>query len=156
MTALGAFSPGDVLTAADLNAIATTSTTYTPTWTSTGTQPSLGNGTLTGRYIKINKLVWVQILFIFGSTSSAGTGIYKWSLPSGIPARSGLYGYMSQGMARFYDSSAGTVPLGSASFFGGSTTAISAYANNGTVTNANPFNWATADEIVMTFTYEAA
>jgi len=46
--------------------------------------------------------------------------------------------------------------LGSASFFGGSTTAISAYANNGTVTDANPFSWATADEIVMTFTYEAA
>jgi hypothetical protein len=156
MTALGDFSSGDVLTAADLNAIATTSTTYTPTWTSSGAAPTLGNSTLTGRYIKINKLVWVQILFIRGSTATNGTGAYRWSLPSGIPARSGIYNYMTQGLARLYDASTGAVPIGSASFFGGSTTAISAYANNGVVGNANPFTWATNDEIVMTFTYEAA
>ena len=156
MTALGAFSPGDVLTAADLNAIATTSTTYTPTWTSSGTQPTLGNGTLSGRYMKINKLAWVQILFIFGSTSSAGTGTYEFSLPSGLTARTGLYGFMSQGVARIYDSSTGQITIGHAGFINGNTDRVAAYAGTGTVGATSPFSFATFDEIVMTFTYEAA
>jgi hypothetical protein len=156
MTALGDFSAGDVLTAADLNAIATTSTTYTPTWTSSGIAPTLGNSTLSGRYIKINKLVWVQILFIRGSTATNGTGTYFWSLPSGITARAGLYGFMTQGLGRLYDANTGNTPLASVSFNSGITDKIMAYTSTGPVTDASPFTWATNDEIVMTFTYEAA
>lgn len=55
--------------------------TYTPAWTSTGTAPSIGNGTINAVYYRANRLVlfWVRVLF--GSTTSAGTGIYSISLP---------------------------------------------------------------------------
>jgi len=136
--------------------IGDTSTTYTPTWTSSGTAPTLGNSTLSGRYIKMNKLVWVQILFIRGSTATNGTGIYYWSLPSGITARAGLYGFMSQGVARLYDASPATVYIGQASFYGGATDKIMAYTSSNAVGATSPFTFATNDEVVMTFTYEAA
>ncbi|HEY0889380.1 MAG TPA: hypothetical protein VGE38_07205 [Nocardioides sp.] len=57
---------------------------YTPAWTSTGTAPSLGNGTLTGRYIDDNKKITAYVDFRGGSTSTFGTGSYRWSLP--VPA----------------------------------------------------------------------
>lgn len=55
--------------------------TYTPTWASSGTQPVLGNGTLTGRYHQIGKSVKGQILLTPGSATTFGTGTYTFSLP---------------------------------------------------------------------------
>lgn len=56
-------------------------TAYTPTWTSTSTAPALGNGTLTGRYMKIGRTVIGHINLITGSTTTYGTGNYSFSLP---------------------------------------------------------------------------
>lgn len=57
-------------------------TAYSPAWSSTGTQPSLGDGTLVGRYRYIDpKTVEVHIRFKRGSTSTNGTGEYLFSLP---------------------------------------------------------------------------
>lgn len=54
---------------------------YTPIWSSSGTQPVLGNGQLSGRYTRVGKTVYFEFLFIYGSTSNAGTGAYWWNLP---------------------------------------------------------------------------
>jgi hypothetical protein len=59
---------------------------YTPAWTSTGTQPALGNGTLTGRFAQVGKTVFVILRWVLGSTSTQGTGTWAWSLPPGLPA----------------------------------------------------------------------
>lgn len=56
-------------------------TTYTPTWTSSGTAPAIGNGTLLGRYMKIGRTVICHINMTTGSLSTYGTGNYNWSLP---------------------------------------------------------------------------
>lgn len=56
-------------------------TAYTPTWTSTSTAPAIGNGTLTGRYMKIGRTVIVEINLIAGGTTTFGTGNYSFSLP---------------------------------------------------------------------------
>ncbi|PVD01353.1 hypothetical protein [Streptomyces sp. CS014] len=58
-------------------------TAFTPTWTSTGTAPTLGNGTLTGRYMKIGRTVHVYGALTFGSTTNTGTG----SLTMGLPVQ---------------------------------------------------------------------
>jgi len=51
--------------------------TFTPTWTGSGSNPSLGDGTLTGHYQKISsKLYWFSIMLVYGTTSTAGTGFY--------------------------------------------------------------------------------
>lgn len=63
-------------------------TAYTPTWTSDGTNPSLGNGTLTGRYRKTETGVIGSMVLTVGSTSTLGTGNYFWQLPTSIGASS--------------------------------------------------------------------
>ncbi|MEU0831304.1 hypothetical protein [Streptomyces sp. NPDC005969] len=56
-------------------------TTYTPTWTAATTNPSIGNGTLTGRYMKVGRTVTVSLLLIPGSTTTLGSGVYLFGLP---------------------------------------------------------------------------
>lgn len=75
-------------------------TDYTPTWTSDGTAPAIGNGTLTGRYILISRdLAWIHMRFVRGSTSTNGTGNYFFSTPF-----TGVSGYVSTLAARLLDS----------------------------------------------------
>ena len=54
---------------------------YTVTWTTNGTQPAIGNGTLTGYYLKIGKNVYFRIKLTGGTTTTWGTGEFIFSLP---------------------------------------------------------------------------
>ncbi|MFE5217461.1 MULTISPECIES: hypothetical protein [unclassified Streptomyces] len=56
-------------------------TTYTPTWSASTTNPSLGNGTLAGRYLKIGRTVICHINLTTGSTTTYGSGNYNFTLP---------------------------------------------------------------------------
>lgn len=107
------FSPrtwvvGETVTAAmlnteirdQINSILGTWTTYTPTWTS-AVNPVLGNGTITGRYIKIGRTVTVSILLTCGSTTTYGSGAYNFGLPFAGAAASVPY----LGSARMTNSS---------------------------------------------------
>jgi hypothetical protein len=58
-----------------------TLTDYTPTWTSTGTQPAIGNGTVVGSYFQVGCMVWFYLKITLGGTSTVGTGNYLFSLP---------------------------------------------------------------------------
>ena len=50
-------------------------TSFTPSWTAeTGTNPSIGNGTLEGKYYKVGRAVHVFVRLIWGSTTAAGSG----------------------------------------------------------------------------------
>jgi hypothetical protein len=73
---------------------------YSPAWTATTTNPTLGNGTLTGAYMEMGQTVQVRIVLTVGSTTSVGSGVYSFSLPFGGK----LNGLMS---AMFSDASAG-------------------------------------------------
>lgn len=103
------------VTAAQLNAevrdpltgIQAAWSTYTPTWSSTGTAPVLGNGTLTGRYLRIGKtLAGCEIILTLGSTSTVGTGAYSFSLPPGFTLNNGTTG-LAAGSGTLVDASAG-------------------------------------------------
>lgn len=59
--------------------------TYTPSWTSSGTAPAIGNGTLVGNYHRQGKMIDVQIKQTWGSTTTNGTGTWYWSLPAISP-----------------------------------------------------------------------
>lgn len=66
-------------------------TAYTPTWSTDGaTQPSLGNGTITGAYKVIGKTVFVRVRLVFGTTTTAGTGAFYFSLPVNAAAAWGV------------------------------------------------------------------
>lgn len=60
---------------------AVTTGTYTPTLATSGTAPSLGNGTLTGDYYRIGDLVYCNAEFTVGSTTTLGTGDIRLGLP---------------------------------------------------------------------------
>lgn len=55
--------------------------TYTPTWTGTVSNPSIGNGTLTGRYLLNGRICYVDIDLMIGSTTVVGSGRWDFSLP---------------------------------------------------------------------------
>lgn len=57
-------------------------TSYTPTWTTTGTAPGLGNATLVGRYMKVGRTVTVHVNLTTGSTTTYGSGAYNFALPA--------------------------------------------------------------------------
>jgi hypothetical protein len=55
--------------------------TYTPSWTGSGSNPTLGNGTVSGKYIEIGDVVIGGFHFTMGSTTTYGSGSYSMSLP---------------------------------------------------------------------------
>lgn len=81
---------GDVQFASGVNVDVGAWLTYTPTFTASTTNPTVGNGSLTGRYIYLNKHT-VQAIFKFvgGSTSTKGSGAYTFSLPITAAASDG-------------------------------------------------------------------
>lgn len=54
---------------------------YTPAWTASGTAPAIGNGTLTGGYRRIGQQVDFWLEFTAGTTTTFGTGTWRFSLP---------------------------------------------------------------------------
>lgn len=58
-----------------------TNVSYTPTWTSSGTQPVLGNGSITGFYDRNGKDIHAYGQLVIGSTSTFGTSVYQFGLP---------------------------------------------------------------------------
>lgn len=68
-------------------------TSYTPTFTSTGTTPNVGTlGTKEGAYILAGDMClwWAKVKFD-GTSISAGSGNYLIGLPTAAPARGGNY-----------------------------------------------------------------
>lgn len=61
-------------------------TAYTPTWTGSGSNPSIGNGGLGGRYWLVGKILFLRIQLTVGSTTAFGTGQWSFGLPVGINA----------------------------------------------------------------------
>lgn len=55
--------------------------TYTPTWTGSVTNPAIGNGVLTGRYVINGRVAYVDIRLMIGSTTTMGSGFWTFSLP---------------------------------------------------------------------------
>lgn len=151
---------GEVVTAANLNthlrdnlkAIGDPWTAYTPTWGGTTTNPTLGNGSLSGRYVQAGKLTYYSIQLTIGSTTTVGSGTYTFTLPFAARSSSPR---MPIGDLACFDTSASTTRLGDCDTF--STTTVAAFTNDDVrVTHAAPFVWATGDTIALQGMYEAA
>jgi hypothetical protein len=134
--------------------IAYTWDSYTPAWTSSGSAPAIGNGTLVGKYIQRGKWVAGFAKLTCGSTTTFGTGVYNLSLP--VTSSAVVFDVLGAGGA--YDASANSFWSGVA--WHNSTTTIRCYvtgAGGAFATGAAiPFTFATTDQIMLQFTYEAA
>ena len=122
-----------------------TRATFTPTWTSTGTQPALGNGTLVGEWVRVQNLVMVTYNLTMGSTTTFGTGNYLFSLPTA--ASDDIDPYQMQGFGVVTDVSLLTNYNMYALYNFGSPNNHLLYAPsaNTFISNTVPFTWASGD-----------
>jgi len=86
-------SAGEVLTAATMNSIGAVWESYTPTWTGSTSNPSVGAGFIEGRYCRIQTLIIVSGHIIPGAGWSAGSGTYRVSLPINARATNAPIGF---------------------------------------------------------------
>ena len=153
-----------VLTAAQLNqqlrdnfkAIGDPWTSYTPTWSASGTAVAIGNGTQVGGYLNPGKLVIFRAKITMGSTTTYGTGSYRIALPVSMSASD-----PGRFMVTLLDSSAGSTFQGLTYNVSGTLAPIA--ADNGTaggalagITPTVPFTFASGDTIEVTGMYEGA
>lgn len=129
-----------------LTALTVAWTSYTPTWTSTGTQPVLGNGTIVGQYVRLGKFVVYRGRLDMGTTTTFGTGIWNFSLPVAFNTSGGQVG-----VAYLSDATGITYPA-VAAFFGSN---LFLNAVGGNVIPTVPFTWAQSDNLLWTAVYES-
>ena len=125
-----------------------TPTSFTPTWTTTGTAPAIGNGTLEGSYFRVGRMITYSIALTAGSTTTFGTGGWQFDYP--VNAAGTL---LMVGSALAFDTSGGTTTPGACRV--STSTIILTFFGTGVVTNANPFTWATGDILRLTISYQA-
>ncbi len=130
-------------------------TAYTPTLGGTGW--AIGDGTATGAYCQIGKVVHFRARIVFGSTSTFGAAA---AVTLTAPVTSRNDGASTTILTRLFDSSLSTTHNGIGSLAINSTTITVNYWATGTTVSGssatNPFTWASSDQIIVFGTYEAA
>jgi len=132
-------------------------TSYTPTWTSDSGTPSIGNGTLGGRYKQIGKTVFFNLKLTYGSTTTGGSGAWMFGLP--VTAYNSNYQFaasiLNDGVAWY-----GAIGNGN---YKNSTSYFTLIHQNDTVTTiwggvtaTAPFTFGTSDTLTVSGSYEAA
>jgi hypothetical protein len=131
---------------------------YTPTWTTDGTQPTIGNGTLTGAYKQIGKTVFVRVRLVFGSTTNGGTGAFYFNLPVTASSAAGIQfpcSILDDGNAWYQATVNGQ--------YGGFTykTALIGQSGGGAnssqgISSTFPIGWGNLDSLQFNGSYEAA
>lgn len=152
-----AYSAGDILTASAMNSIGEAWTSFgsTASWTASVGNPSPGNATWDAAYCQINKLIVARYRLGFGSTTSAGSGTYRFDLP--VTAKASTHPVGGQGAC--FD---GLVyyacfpTLQSTSKVQLATMALDLSFTYKLVNPADPFNFGNGDTIMFTIIYEAA
>lgn len=153
---MAVFPAGHILTSADFDTLFPTGvgafTAYTPAWTSSGTQPAIGNGTIAGQYMKIGRLVVFTVTMTTGTTSTYGTGSYSWSFP--VAASLGA-GNVPSFYATIIDTSVPT-RFGRYGVLASSTTMVFQTEAGASVGATSPMTWANGDSITIAGWYQSA
>lgn len=130
-------------------------TSYTPTWTGSTTNPVIGNGTLTGRYLKVGRTVWAELYVLAGGTTTFGSGTYTF----GAPFAKAASGTESVGSARL---SAGSTYIGQCVLSASSSSMNATFPSTATpatavnMSNTTPATLAAGHLLRMSICYEAA
>jgi hypothetical protein len=142
---------GEIVRASDV--IRDSWTAYTPVWSASGTAVSIGNGSITGRYMQVGSMVWVNIVLTMGSSTTYGTNFWRFSLPVTPELNELIPGFAN-------DNSAGVrVPMTAriiASSASGENMRIACNTASGGAGPTQPFTWATDDVLILSGFYKAA
>ena len=129
---------------------------WTPTWTNV----TVGNGTVTAKYLQIGKMVWFRLSFVLGSTSAiAGTASF--TLPVTSVSHAGTASTQPIGKVMLVDTGTNQL-LGTLTWASTTTARISwddVDASNvirTAISATVPFTWAATDEINCEGFFESA
>lgn len=127
---------------------------YSPSWAQpSGTQPAIGNGSLTGLWTQIGSLVTVQIKWTAGGTTTYGNNLtaYRFS----VPVACGSLVASQFGVAYITDVSAGSTVSTYEAFIGSGETSIGIFdMAGGVVRQLSPITFSTTDHIEIVMTYD--
>lgn len=132
-------------------------TAYTPTWTGSGGNPALGNGSFAGSaYARVNKLIHFRIVLTMGSTTTYGTGGWSLTLPVAplSVTKQTFVAQLSDTGAADYTAAGRMSATGSKLDM--VCPGTSAGGADRTVQSNQPFTWGSTDTLVVVGTYEAA
>lgn len=128
---------------------------WTPTWSGV----TVGNGTVTARYIQIGKAVFARLFFLLGTTSVVG-GDTTFSLP--VTATGFLTANLQPvGTTTMYDGTT-TIGIGYATLGSTTTCNVRAMLASGTYVSfavigaAVPITWGNNSSLAVSLTYEAS
>jgi hypothetical protein len=131
---------------------------YTPAWTASTSNPTLGNGSIAGRYMRSGKSVFFAAEVITGSTTTYGSGNYSLSLPI-APRTTTPTQYVQ---SRVGDASSGQAYAGQSGALvdtpspGAAPIQVQGAADLDNVTPTSPITFATGDQLRLFGMYEAA
>lgn len=124
--------------------------TFATAWTAATTNPSLGNGYLLMRYMKIGKIVFIQLNLTMGSTTTYGTG-GQWAFSLPFTPVASLNG-RTTGM--IMADAAGITSLGVAQLY--TTGKMFPNVNGSYLDATHPNSWGSADILMAFLFYETA
>ena len=145
----------DAVDAGQYSTAPTAMTTYVPAWTGSTSNPTLDNGTLTGRYILRGNLCLMSVALVWGSGTSGGSGNWAFSLPFTAANNHAWFGPCT-----LRDAGTNSYPR-IVQILAAGTTAVTfiqldSGTNVSTITATAPFTWATADSVSFNVEYEIA
>jgi hypothetical protein len=130
-------------------------TSYTPVWTCSTTNPSLGNGTLTGAFRAVGKTVDFRLRWVAGSTTTYGDGQWSFTLPRSPTATQSAPGIAINGAAGMRFVLACVINTAGVSRMATNGTA-GVSTNAGTPANSVPFQWSNGAQLLLGGVYEAS
>jgi hypothetical protein len=128
------------------------STAWQPVWgIVAGTAPTLGNGSLTGKYARVGDFVYFTINLVMGSTTTFGSGGYTFSLPFAMTdSTNGIGGNgaaLDAGIAWYRGFVPNTIENGFTDKF------VLINDSGVTIQNSQPFTFSTNDSIKVVGSY---
>ena len=142
---------GQILTAANMNSIGAATETFTPTIVgNTSGSVTIGNGTLSGNYFRLQKLLVVNYTLIWGSSTTTNcVGLWLFSVPIGNAVRGNAFGRILDAGNTYYR------VTGLAS---NNKMVLQATDTGSEVQNTVPMatGWANGDVLTCTFVYETS
>jgi hypothetical protein len=124
-------------------------------WTSSSSpQPSIGNGTLTGNYKLIGKTAFIRVKLNWGTTTSGGTGDWRFSLPVNAASSDGIQfpcSMLDNGINWY-------VGIVNGAYAGDvdKSSIITTASPAGAITANVPFTWGNLDSLQFNGSYETA
>jgi hypothetical protein len=133
-------------------------TTYTPTWTTSAGSPAIGNGTLTGKYARVGKLIDFRIELVCGTTTTFGTAGSTWRFVAPVtPVSTQRHRYVGTA----YNNGVADYPIffrwvSGGPYFEVVCDATTAGNPDRIVTDTVPFTWGSTDVLCVQGRYEGA